>query len=88
MENRAQQSHRSRESPDIMKISASETPRTAANQPAQIKVKKIVEMPKFHYQQRPKLEEKPYIQDPKEEMADDMEGVQGGGEDDYEESDQ
>lgn len=45
-------------------------------------------MPKFHYQQRPELEEKPYIQDPKEEMAEDMEGVQGDGEDNCEGSDQ
>lgn len=99
-ENRAQQaltnarrkysggSHRSRESPAIWKVSASKTPRTAANRPAQIKVKKTVEMPKFHYQQRPEQEEKPYIQDPKEEMAEDMEGVQGDGEDNCEGSDQ
>lgn len=81
-------SHRSRESPAIWKVSASKTPRTAANRPAQIKVKKTVEMPKFHYQQRPELEEEPYIQDPKEEMAEDMEGVQGDGGDNCEGSDQ
>ena len=101
MKNRAQQalrkarrkhsdgSHRSRESPAIWKVSDKKTPRTAANLPAQIRVKKIVEMPKFHYQQRPELEEKPYIQDPKEETAEEaMEGVQGDGENHYEQSDQ